>query len=67
MLKLSKRKILIILAERGLSLRQLAQMLGMTDYSFQHILFCKPNQRRRIVRKVATILGVTIEEIIGDE
>ena len=65
--KISKRKILIILAKRGLSLQQLAQMLDMTDYSFQHILFSKPNQRQRIIRKIATVLGVTIEEITEDE
>jgi lambda repressor-like predicted transcriptional regulator len=66
MLKLSKRKILIILAKRGLSLRRLAELTGIHENNLCQMLnrrSCRPASAGRI----AAALGVSVEEIIEDE
>ena len=55
MLKLSKRKILIILAKRGLSIRRLSELTGIHAANLI------------TAGKIAAALGVGVEEIIEDE
>ena len=66
MLRLSKTKILILLGERGLTITELAEQIGMQQTNLSSILSratCKP----ATAGKIAGALGVSIHAILEDE
>ena len=66
MLKLSKRKILIILAKRRLSIQRLSELTGIHAANLCQMLNRK-SCRPITAGKIAAALGVGVEEIIEDE
>ena len=66
MLNLSKRKILIILAKRGMSICRLSELTGIHAAALCQMLKRK-TCRSVTAGKIAAALGVNVEEIIEDE
>ena len=65
MLKISKSKVMILLAERGLSVSQAAGLIGMKPNNFSALLsrgFCMTTT----IGKVAAALDVPVTSVIED-
>lgn len=65
MLKLSKKRIMVILAERGMAVSELADLLGMRANNLSALLgrgTCYPTT----AGKIASVLSVPVESIVED-
>ncbi len=65
MLHLSKRKIMIILAERGLRVKDLAALLGMSPCNLSAALN-RPSVYSKTALRIAKALNVPISDILSD-
>ena len=65
-MKLSKPKIMCILAERGLTMKQGAELVGMLPNNFSSLL-SRGTCLAPTAGKIAKALGVPVSSIVEDE
>ena len=65
-MRISKRKVLIAIADAGLNIRKLAERIGMKPQNLSTIL-SRGSCRPETAKKIADGLGVEIQEIIKEE
>jgi DNA-binding Xre family transcriptional regulator len=63
-MKINKEKVLLYVAEQGMTVKILAEKLGIT-VSALHLTFSKPKSNQpQTLKKLADVLGVRVRDLI---